>query len=116
MSGNRSSYFCGLIGKLCEVCRSHGPSYSTSKLSTPFTHFRREPYILKLLLKVLREGKKSIMEYKGSWHTEHKVIPVLEEWAREQEAKGWVPSQWKEKTLDEHPFYPGWKDLYPIHD
>ncbi|KAI6036849.1 hypothetical protein BKA83DRAFT_643572 [Pisolithus microcarpus] len=59
---------------------------------------------------VLREGKKSIIEYKGSWHTEHKVIPVLEEWAREQEEKGWVPSQWKERTLDEHPFYPGWKD------
>ncbi|KAI6129173.1 hypothetical protein EDD17DRAFT_1775687 [Pisolithus thermaeus] len=96
--------------------KSRAIVFNFKALFTPFTDFRREPYIPRLLLKVLREGKKSIMEYKGSWHTEHKVIPVLEEWAREQEEKGWVPSQWKERTLDEHPFYPGWKDHYPIHD
>lgn len=96
--------------------KSRAIVFNFKALFTPFTDFRREPYIPRLLLKVLREGKKSIIEYKGSWHTEHKVIPVLEEWAREQEEKGWVPSQWKERTLDEHPFYPGWKDHYPIHD
>ncbi|KAI6019653.1 hypothetical protein F5J12DRAFT_904094 [Pisolithus orientalis] len=96
--------------------RSRAIVFNFKALFTPITDFRREPYIPRLLLKVLREGKKSMMEYKESWHTEHKVIPALEEWAKEQEQKGWVPSDWKERTLDEHPFYPGWKDHYPIHD
>lgn len=96
--------------------RSRAIVFNFKALFTPITDFRREPYIPRLLLKVLREGKKSMMEYKESWYTEHKVIPALEEWAKEQEQKGWVPSDWKERTLDEHPFYPGWKDHYPIHD
>ncbi|KAI6043061.1 hypothetical protein EDC04DRAFT_2866437 [Pisolithus marmoratus] len=104
------------VGELHFVQANSPEWHNRNPLFTPIADFRREPYIPRLLLKVLREGKKSIMEYKGSWHTEHKAIPALEEWAREQEEKGWVPSDWKERTLDEHPFYPGWKDHYPIHD
>ncbi|KAG9318249.1 hypothetical protein JVU11DRAFT_330 [Chiua virens] len=84
-------------------------------LFTPITDFRREPYIPKLVLKVLLEGNKSIMEYKGTRHVEHKIVPILREWAQEQEEKGLVPKDWEERTLDEDPFYPGWKDHYPMH-
>lgn len=82
---------------------------------TPLTDFRNEPFVPKLLLKVLLEGKKSILEYKGTWHIEHKVIPALREWAKEQEDKGYVPKDWQERTLDEAPFYPGWEVHYPMH-
>ncbi|KAF9239669.1 hypothetical protein BU15DRAFT_87969 [Melanogaster broomeanus] len=95
--------------------KSRAIVFNFKALFTPVTDFRREPYIPKLLLKVLLEGKKSIMEYKGTWHIEHKVLPALKEWAKEQEERGQVPKDWKERTLDEDPFYPGWKDHYPMH-
>ncbi|KAH7926291.1 hypothetical protein BV22DRAFT_1128273 [Leucogyrophana mollusca] len=87
--------------------------FNFKALFTPITQFRHEPYIPKLVLKVLTEGKKSIMEYKGTWHIEHKLIPALREWAKEQEDAGLVPKGWKERTLDEDPFYPGWQEHYP---
>ncbi|KIJ60634.1 hypothetical protein HYDPIDRAFT_98330 [Hydnomerulius pinastri MD-312] len=95
--------------------KSRAIVFNFKALFTPLTDFQREPYVPKLLLKVLTEGKKSIMEYKGTWHIEHKVIPALREWAKEQGDKGLVPKDWKERTLDEDPFYPGWKDHYPMH-
>ncbi|KAF7359370.1 hypothetical protein MSAN_01279600 [Mycena sanguinolenta] len=78
-------------------------------LFTPITDFRSEPYIPKLLLKILRDGKPSFMEYKGFSLFEHVVMPALEEWAKEQEEKGWVPPEWEERTLAEDPFFPGWE-------
>ena len=96
--------------------QSRAIAFNFKAIFTPFASFRQEPYIPKLLLKVLSEGKQSIMEYKGIRHIEHKVIPVLREWAKEQEEKGWVPKDWKERTLDDDPFYPGWKDHYPMQD
>jgi hypothetical protein len=94
--------------------RSRAIVINFKALFTPVTDLRHEPYIPKLCLKILKEGKESMMTYKGSWHTEHKVIPAFEEWAQEQEEKGWVPKDWKERTLDEHPFFPGWnKTIYP---
>ncbi|KAG2149345.1 hypothetical protein DEU56DRAFT_909035 [Suillus clintonianus] len=87
--------------------------FNFKALFTPVTDFRNEPFIPKLVLKVLLEGKKAIMEYKGTWSIEHKVIPALREWAKEQEDKGWVPKDWQEKTLNEAPFYPGWEKHYP---
>lgn len=90
--------------------------FNFKAIFTPFASFRQEPYIPKVLLKVLLEGKKSLLEYKGTRHIEHKVIPALREWTREQEDKGWVPRYWKERTLDEDPFYPGWEDHYSLQD
>ncbi|KAH7914672.1 hypothetical protein BJ138DRAFT_999554 [Hygrophoropsis aurantiaca] len=87
--------------------------FNFKALFTPITDFRREPYVPKLVLKVLTEGNKSIMKYKGTWHIEHKAIPALKEWAKEQEDNGLVPRGWKERTLDENPFYPGWQEHYP---
>jgi hypothetical protein len=71
--------------------KSRAIVFNFRALSTPVTDFRREPYIPKLVLKVLLEGKKSIIEYKGTWHIEHKVIPALKEWVKEQEETGLVP-------------------------
>ncbi|KAL0577898.1 hypothetical protein V5O48_004093 [Marasmius crinis-equi] len=88
--------------------KSRAIVFNFKALFTPLSDFRHEPYIPRLLLKVLKEGKPSILKYKGSWHTEHVAIPVLEQWAKEQEEKGLVPSDWKERTLDESPFFPGW--------
>ncbi|KAF8842564.1 hypothetical protein BDN67DRAFT_899178 [Paxillus ammoniavirescens] len=95
--------------------KSRAIVFNFKALFTPVTDFRREPYIPKLVLKVLLEGKKSIIEYKGTWHIEHKVIPALKEWVKEQEETGLVPTDWKERTLDEDPFYPGWKNHYLMH-
>ncbi|EIW85389.1 hypothetical protein CONPUDRAFT_150201 [Coniophora puteana RWD-64-598 SS2] len=92
--------------------RSRAIVFNFKALFTPLTDFRDEPYIPKLVLKVLKEGKKSIMEYKGTWHVEHKVIPALEQWSKEQEDKGMVPKDWKVRTLDEDPFYPGWQERW----
>ncbi|OJA18509.1 hypothetical protein AZE42_08720 [Rhizopogon vesiculosus] len=95
--------------------KSRAMAFNFKTLFTPVTDFRNEPFIPKLLLKILLEGKKSIMEYKGTWHIVHKVIPALREWAKEQEDKGYVPKDWQERTLDEDPFYPGWEEHYPMH-
>ncbi|KAK3631732.1 hypothetical protein LTR56_016688 [Elasticomyces elasticus] len=76
---------------------------------TPVTDFRDEPYIPALILKVLKEGKRSLMEYKNTWHTEHAVIPALEEYHREQVASGLIEKDWEPHTLEESPFYPGWE-------
>ena len=81
-------------------------------LFTPVQEFRDEPCIPSLILKVLREGKKSIMEYKNTWHTEHVVIPGLEEYEREQIEKGLMKEDWEPSTLDESPFYPGWEEKW----
>ncbi|KAG2149344.1 hypothetical protein DEU56DRAFT_978007 [Suillus clintonianus] len=93
--------------------KSRAIVFNFKALFTPVTDFRNEPFIPKLVLKVLLEGDKAIMEYKGMWFIEHKVIPALREWAKEQEDKGWVPKDWQEKTLNEAPFYPGWEKHYP---
>lgn len=73
------------------------------------TEFRDEPFIPKLVATVLKEGSKPIMEYKGTFHIEHIALPALEEWAKEQEDNGLVPKDWKVRTLDEDPFFPGWQ-------
>ena len=76
-------------------------------LFTPVAEFRDEPYVPSLVLKVLREGKRDMMEYKSTWHTEHVVIPALEEYEREQLEKGLIKGNWEPHTLDESPFFPG---------
>ncbi|KAG7086669.1 hypothetical protein E1B28_002609 [Marasmius oreades] len=88
--------------------RSKAIVFNFKALFTPMTDFRNEPYIPRLLLKILREGKPSILQYKGLWHTEHVALPALEKWAKEQEDKGLVPADWKERKLDESPFFPNW--------
>lgn len=86
--------------------------FNFKALFTPVTAFRDEPYIPSLVLKVCREGKKSLMEYKNTWHTEHVVLPALEGYVKEQVEKGLIPDDWEVETLDEQPFFPGWEEKW----
>jgi len=90
--------------------RSRAIVFNFKALFTPIEEFRDEPYIPRLLLKILREGKPSFIQYKAFCHVEPEVIPALITWAKEQEEKGWVPADWKERTLAEDPFFPGWEE------
>jgi len=86
--------------------------FNFKALFTPVSEFRDEPYVPSLLLKVLREGKRSLMEYKNTWHTEHVVIPAMEQFEREQVSKGLMDKNWEPHTLDESPFFPGWQQKW----
>ncbi|PHH86151.1 hypothetical protein CDD83_10651 [Cordyceps sp. RAO-2017] len=83
--------------------------FNFKALFTPISEFRDEPYVPSLLLKVLNEGKENIMKYKGTWHVEHVAKPTLEAYERFQIEQGLMTGQWEAKTLDENPFFPGWK-------
>lgn len=88
--------------------------FNFKALFTPVTEFRDEAYIPSLVLKVLKEGKPSILGYKSTWHVEHVVIPELERYEREQYEKGLIKGEngedkWKVATLEESPFFPGWE-------
>ncbi|KAG9237095.1 hypothetical protein BJ875DRAFT_502908 [Amylocarpus encephaloides] len=97
---------------------SGGIVFNFTALFTPVVEFRDEPYVPALLLKILKEGKKSLMEYKNTWHVEHVVVPALEAYAREQVEKGLVTPEhegdeaWSERTLDESPYFPGWEQKW----
>ncbi|KAA8576454.1 hypothetical protein EYC84_006573 [Monilinia fructicola] len=96
---------------------SGGIVFNFKALFTPVVEFRDEPYIPALMCKILKEGKKNLMEYKGTWHVEHVVIPEMEKWAKEQVEKGLVVPQegeetWKEETLSESPYFPGWEEKW----
>lgn len=97
---------------------SAGVVFNFTALFTPVTEFRDEPYIPALLLKNLKEGKKSLMEYKSTWHVEHICIPALEEYAREQVEQGLVrpenpgEDEWNVTTLAESPYFPGWEEKW----
>lgn len=86
--------------------------FNFKALFTPVTEFRDEPYVPALVLKVLNEGKKNIMDYKNAWHTEHVVKPALEAFHREQVEKGLVEGDWEPRTLDESPWFPGWEEKW----
>lgn len=78
---------------------SRGIVFHFKPFFSPVVGFRDEPFIPELVLKVLTEGKKNIMDYKGTVGVAHKVIPKLQEWAEEQKVKGWVPRDWKVNSL-----------------
>lgn len=86
--------------------------FNFAGLFTPVTEFRDEPGIPKLVAKVLREGKESMMAYKSTWHVEHVVLPALDEWAEEQEENGMVEKGWEVRTLDESPYFKGWEEKW----
>ncbi|OTA54146.1 hypothetical protein K449DRAFT_469577 [Hypoxylon sp. EC38] len=86
--------------------------FNFKALFTPLEELRDEPYVPSLVLKVLKEGKESIMKYKNTWHTEHVVIPALEEFEKEQIEKGVVEKDWEVKTLNDSPWFPGWQEKW----
>ncbi|KAJ5146333.1 uncharacterized protein N7515_000897 [Penicillium bovifimosum] len=81
-------------------------------LFTPVSEFRDEPGVPELVMKVLNEGKKNLMDYKGVWHVQHVVLPKLKEWAEEQRANGLVAKDWEVATLDDTPWFKGWKEKW----
>jgi hypothetical protein len=86
--------------------------FNFKALFTPVEDFRYEPFIPDLLLKILNEGKDTIMEYKSTWHTEHVVKPALERFHKEQVDAGLVPEGWEPHTLNESPWFPGWEEQW----
>lgn len=86
--------------------------FNFKALFTPVTEFRHEKYIPALLRKILLEGKKNLMEYKSTWHVEHVVLPVLEEWEREQVRLGVAEEGWEVGTLEESPWFEGWEEKW----
>ncbi|KAE9983343.1 hypothetical protein BLS_004553 [Venturia inaequalis] len=86
--------------------------FNFKALFTPIESFRDEPYIPSLLLKICREGKRSLMEYKNTWHVEHVVLPELEKMDRDQVERGLVEKGWVPHTLDASPFFPGWEEKW----
>ncbi|KAJ4150287.1 hypothetical protein LMH87_011044 [Akanthomyces muscarius] len=87
--------------------------FNFKALFTPVSSFKDEPCIPALLLKILNEGKESIMRYKGVGHVKNAVKPALEMYERHQVERGMVRRGWEPRTLNEYPFYPGWTDGYP---
>lgn len=83
--------------------------FNFKALFTPVSAFRTEPYVPALLLKILDEGKESLMTYKNTWHVEHVVKPALRGWVKEQVEQGKVEDGWQVHTLEESPFFPGWE-------
>jgi len=91
---------------------SGGVVFNFKAVFTPVTEFRDEPYVPSLVLKVINEGKENLMKYKNTWHVEHIVKPALEEYEREQVKKGLVEKDWQCHTLEESPYFPGWKEKW----
>jgi hypothetical protein len=86
--------------------------FNFKALFTPVSEFRDEPYIPAIINKVLTEGKRSILEYKNTWHVEHVCVPALKEWEQEQVEKGLVPENWQVRTLEDAPWFPGWQEKW----
>ena len=86
--------------------------FNFKALFTPIEAFRHEAYVPAICLKVLREGKESMMKYKNTWHVEHVVCPALEEMVRQQEKSGLMEKGWDVKTLEESPWFPGWEEKW----
>lgn len=78
-------------------------------LYTPLRDLRKEAYVPSLALKVLRYGPGHILDYKGVSRTSRIVMAALERFEKEQIAAGMIPADWKVQTLEESPFFPGWK-------
>ena len=91
---------------------SGGVVFNFKALFTPVQEFRDEPYVPALLLKLMQEGKQSLMEYKNTWHVEHVCIPALQAYAKEQVEKGLVKDEWEVTTLDDSPYFPGWEEKW----
>ena len=79
---------------------------------TPVTEFLDEPGVPALVTKVLKDGKRNLIEHKGTWHVEHVVLPKMEEWDREQRGNGLVSRDWEVATLDESPYFKGWEEKW----
>ncbi|KZM22277.1 oxidoreductase [Ascochyta rabiei] len=86
--------------------------FNFKALFTSLKELRDEPFVPGLLLKVLNDGGRNLMQYKNTWHTEHVVKPALQRFHEEQVEKGMVEEGWEPKTLDESPWFPAWEEKW----
>ncbi|KAK5655857.1 hypothetical protein OQA88_5396 [Cercophora sp. LCS_1] len=86
--------------------------FNFKAIFTPLEELRGERYVPALLLKVLREGKGNLIEYKCVEHVKRVAGSALAMWAREQVGQGLVERDWEVGTLDESPFFPGWEEKW----
>ncbi|KAK3374684.1 hypothetical protein B0H63DRAFT_399290 [Podospora didyma] len=78
----------------------------------PFEELRTEAYIPALLHRVLLEGKENLITYKCVDNVRRVAMDALEKWAADQVAQGVVPPDWEVGTLEESPFFPGWREKW----
>ncbi|KAK1995109.1 hypothetical protein LX36DRAFT_751325 [Colletotrichum falcatum] len=88
--------------------------FNFKALFTPLNEFKTEPYVPSIVLKVLNEGKESILRYKGVWHVEHVAKPALKEFERYQVENGLIERDWETRTLPEAPFFKGWETKWTV--
>ncbi|GKT41004.1 uncharacterized protein ColSpa_01185 [Colletotrichum spaethianum] len=88
--------------------------FNFKALFTPLSEFKDEPYIPSIVLKVLNEGKESILKYKGTWHVEHVAKPALEEYEKYQLENSVIERDWVTHTLPEAPFFRGWERKWTV--
>jgi hypothetical protein len=81
-------------------------------LFNPLSDFEDEKGIPGLVRKVMIEGKKSLLEYKGTWHVEHVALPALKTMDKEQKKRGLIEEGWEPRTLDEYPYFEGWEEKW----
>lgn len=86
--------------------------FNFKALFTPVAEFRDEAGVPALVAKILKDGKKSFLEYKDSASVEHVIVPQMEEWAREQVENAVVAKDWEVATLDEGPYFRNWEEKW----
>jgi hypothetical protein len=84
--------------------------FSFRVLFTPLEVFQEEPFIPKLCLTFLELHIPELE--KGAYLIEHKAIPLLKKWHQEQVERKLVPEYWEASTLEEAPFFPGWREKH----
>jgi hypothetical protein len=81
-------------------------------LFTPVSSLSDEAYIPGLVARILKEGKRELMEYKGTRGVEHVVVTALEGMEALQKERGVVEEGWEVKTLEDYPWFPGWEGTW----
>lgn len=79
---------------------------------TPLEELRDEPYIPKLLYTILEGGKENLIDYKCDPNVKRVAMGALKDWAEEQVQRGIVERDWEVGTLEESPFFRGWREKW----
>ncbi|EPS44574.1 hypothetical protein H072_1437 [Dactylellina haptotyla CBS 200.50] len=91
---------------------SGGIVFNYKALFTPLKEFEDELGIPAIVEKVVKEGNRKIIKYKGTWHAEHVAVPMLERMRRRQVETGLWEEGREVKTLHEAPFFAGWEEKW----
>lgn len=87
-------------------------AFNFKAIFTPVSELRDEPGIPQIAAKVLREGKRNLMDYKNQWHLEHVLLPALDKWSEEQVKEGLIDKDWEVTTLEDSPWFKGWREKW----